>query len=97
MGGRHRQVCKVHFHILLSPVQFGFRACFSCPHPEILHRLTHFRRHDIPVHWLVIPLLVLHWFKPLLWCAFCRRREDLEMASGAAAALSRLALGEARA
>jgi beta-lactamase regulating signal transducer with metallopeptidase domain len=44
-----------------------------------LHELTHVRRLDIALNWLVTGLLVLHWFNPIVWFAFKRLRSDREL------------------
>lgn len=38
----------------------------------LLHELTHYRRHDVPVKWFSTLLTQLHWFNPL---AYLARRE----------------------
>lgn len=50
----------------------------------IRHELTHVRRFDLPVNWLLCGLQCLHWFNPLLWLAFARMRADRELACDAA-------------
>lgn len=49
----------------------------------LLHELTHLKRHDLPLNWLLCALQALHWFNPLLWLAFARMRADREMACDA--------------
>lgn len=50
-----------------------------------LHELSHLRRHDIALNWLMTALQALHWFNPLVWCAFSRVRADREVACDALA------------
>jgi len=57
----------------------------------LLHELTHLKRHDLPVNWLICVLQSMHWFNPLLWFAFARMREDREAACDAQV----LSLGQA--
>jgi beta-lactamase regulating signal transducer with metallopeptidase domain len=45
-----------------------------------LHELSHLKRRDIAVNWLVSALQFAHWFNPLLWYAFYRMRADRELA-----------------
>jgi bla regulator protein BlaR1 len=49
----------------------------------LLHELTHLRRLDLPLNWLLCVLQALHWFNPLLWYAFRRLRSDREAACDA--------------
>jgi len=49
----------------------------------LLHELTHLRRWDLPLNWLLSVLQALHWFNPLLWYAFSRLRSDREAACDA--------------
>jgi bla regulator protein blaR1 len=49
----------------------------------LLHELTHLRRFDLPLNWLLYVLQALHWFNPLLWYAFSRLRSDREAACDA--------------
>lgn len=69
--------------VLLLPA--GFPAGFSANEARmiLLHELTHLKRHDLPVNWLLCVLQALHWFNPLLWLAFARMRADRETACDA--------------
>lgn len=60
-----------------------------------LHELSHVRRYDIAVNWLMSILLALHWFNPILWYAYHRMRADQEVACDALA-LSRVAPEESK-
>ncbi len=44
-----------------------------------LHELVHYKRKDILVNWVMLFLLVVHWFNPVLWYAYRRMREDQEL------------------
>jgi bla regulator protein blaR1 len=59
-----------------------------------LHEISHLKRNDIAMGWLMSALQVLHWFNPLMWLAFWRMREDREVACDATA-LAHLREGEA--
>lgn len=50
-----------------------------------LHELSHIKRKDIAVNWLMNFLLAVHWFNPLLWYAYHKMREDQELACDALA------------
>ncbi len=44
----------------------------------LLHELCHFKRRDTLTGMLQMLLCVLHWFNPLVWCAFKKMKEDRE-------------------
>ncbi len=69
--------------VLLLPASFpnGFSAGEA--RMVLLHELTHLKRHDLPLNWLLCVLQVFHWFNPLLWLAFARMRTDRETACDA--------------
>jgi len=69
--------------VLLLPASFpkGFSA--NEARIVLLHELTHLKRHDLPLNWLLCVLQALHWFNPLLWLAFARMRADRETACDA--------------
>jgi beta-lactamase regulating signal transducer with metallopeptidase domain/tetratricopeptide (TPR) repeat protein len=48
-----------------------------------LHELSHLKRHDICVSWLVTVLQIVHWFNPFVWYAFHHLRVDQEAACDA--------------
>lgn len=45
-----------------------------------LHELSHVRRGDVPVNWLMTVVQIAHWFNPVIWFAFSRIRADREAA-----------------
>jgi len=47
------------------------------------HELAHFKHRDISINWLMMIMLMLHWFNPLLWYCYSRMREDQELSSDA--------------
>jgi len=49
----------------------------------ILHELSHFKRKDIAVNWIICALQIIHWWNPLIWYAFKRMRQDAEIACDA--------------
>ncbi len=69
--------------VLLLPASFpeGFSA--NEARMVLLHELTHLKRQDLPLNWLLCVLQTLHWFNPLLWLAFARMRADRETACDA--------------
>lgn len=44
----------------------------------MLHELSHVKRHDIAVNWLMAVLQAIHWFNPFVWIAFRLMRSDSE-------------------
>jgi beta-lactamase regulating signal transducer with metallopeptidase domain len=50
-----------------------------------LHELSHYKRKDIAVNWLLTVLRLVHFFNPLVWYAFHKIREDGEAACDEAA------------
>ena len=69
--------------VLLLPRDFpaGFTAAEA--KLILLHELTHLKRRDLPLNWLLCVLQALHWFNPILWFAFARMRTDREAACDA--------------
>jgi beta-lactamase regulating signal transducer with metallopeptidase domain/type II secretory pathway component GspD/PulD (secretin) len=45
-----------------------------------LHELSHVRRHDLLVEWLITLLTCVHWFNPAIWLAAHLYRSDRELA-----------------
>src|SRR5207249_4057745 len=60
-----------------------------------LHELTHVKRGDILLNWIIIFASSLHWFNPLAWLAMRRLRADRELVCDAMV-ISRLAADERR-
>ncbi len=69
--------------MLLLPADFP--ADFSPAESRLvlMHELTHLKRRDLPMNWLMCGLQAMHWFNPLLWLAFARMRADRETACDA--------------
>jgi bla regulator protein blaR1 len=49
------------------------------------HEMSHLKRHDLWINYLVWLLQIVHWFNPVLWWAFSRMRHDRELATDALA------------
>jgi beta-lactamase regulating signal transducer with metallopeptidase domain/HEAT repeat protein len=45
-----------------------------------LHELSHVKRKDMAINWVVTGLKIFHWFNPILWIAFRRISIDRELA-----------------
>lgn len=50
-----------------------------------LHELSHFKRKDILVNWILALLQIVYFFNPLIWYAFSKIHEDCEISCDAAA------------
>ncbi|MCX2829064.1 M56 family metallopeptidase [Bacillus pseudomycoides] len=79
-----------------SPTVFGFfrpKVLLSSRHMKVLneqqlqyifyHELSHMKRRDIAVNWVMYSLIILNWFNPILWYAYSCMREDQELACDA--------------
>lgn len=75
---------------LLLPAGFTQRFSNAELRYLFLHELAHVKRGDVPMNWLAMVPLVLHWFNPLVWYSLRRMRADGELACDA------LALSRAR-
>lgn len=47
----------------------------------LLHELSHYKRKDILVNYLLVLLQCIHWFNPFIWFFFKKIREDMELAT----------------
>jgi beta-lactamase regulating signal transducer with metallopeptidase domain len=76
-------VCGFLRPLLLLPA--GFPSAFSEREARLVlvHELTHLRRHDLPINWVLALLQAVHWCNPVLWFAFARMRGDREAACDA--------------
>lgn len=45
-----------------------------------LHELSHLKRKDILVNWILTLIQIIHWFNPFIWYAFYKMRNDCEVA-----------------
>lgn len=50
-----------------------------------LHELSHYKRKDIAINWLLALLQIFYFFNPLIWYAFYKIHEDCEVSCDAAA------------
>lgn len=51
----------------------------------LLHELSHYRRKDITVNWVLTLLQIVYFFNPLIWFAFKKVHEDCEISCDALA------------
>lgn len=47
----------------------------------LLHELSHYKRKDILVNYLLVLLQCVHWLNPFIWFFFKKIREDMELAT----------------
>ncbi|GFP74583.1 M56 family metallopeptidase [Clostridium fungisolvens] len=45
----------------------------------LLHELSHLKRKDLLLNWIMTTLQVIHWFNPIIWLAFSKARKDCEI------------------
>lgn len=45
----------------------------------LLHELSHFKRKDMLLNYLLLALQAIYWFNPFIWIGFKRLREDMEL------------------
>jgi beta-lactamase regulating signal transducer with metallopeptidase domain len=70
--------------LLLLPAGFANQFNRQERHLILLHELTHLKRADLVVNWLLFVVQCLHWCNPLIWIAFARLRADRETACDSA-------------
>lgn len=68
--------------ILVDPDLIG-KLSFEEKRHIFLHELSHFKRKDIFINWVILFLEIVHWFNPIIWFAFSRMKEDSELACDA--------------
>ncbi|AZV56854.1 M56 family metallopeptidase [Clostridium sp. AWRP] len=68
--------------ILVDPDLIG-KLSFEEKRHIFLHELSHFKRKDIFINWVILFLEIIHWFNPIIWFAFSRMKEDSELACDA--------------
>lgn len=51
----------------------------------MLHELSHLKRKDIAVFWIMTIIKSIHWFNPIVWYGLHRMRQDSELACDALA------------
>jgi len=44
----------------------------------LAHEMTHIKRFDLPLKWLLAVALCLHWFNPLVWVMYVLANRDIE-------------------
>ncbi|MDD5697273.1 MAG: M56 family metallopeptidase [Victivallaceae bacterium] len=45
-----------------------------------MHELTHLKRGDTIINWIISLIQIIHWFNPFVWLAFAKAREARELA-----------------
>jgi bla regulator protein blaR1 len=69
--------------MLLLPAEFPGVFTRDEARLVLLHELTHLKRQDLPLNWLLCFIQAIHWCNPLLWFVFARIRADREAACDA--------------
>lgn len=72
----------VNPRILIDPALLR-RLSFEEKKHIFLHELSHFKRKDIFVNWIILFLEIINWFNPVIWFAFSKMRDDSELACDA--------------
>ncbi|MGL5695248.1 MAG: M56 family metallopeptidase, partial [Peptostreptococcaceae bacterium] len=73
-------LCKVIKPKILIPEQMIDLSDDEIEH-IVIHELSHYKRCDIWVNYLLIFLQCVHWFNPLIWYFFKKIKEDMELAA----------------
>lgn len=47
----------------------------------LLHELSHYKRKDILINYILLIIQSIHWFNPIIWLCFKLLRNDLELAT----------------
>lgn len=47
----------------------------------IMHELSHYKRKDLVFNYILILILLIHWFNPFIWLFFKKIRQDIELAT----------------
>jgi beta-lactamase regulating signal transducer with metallopeptidase domain len=45
----------------------------------LLHELSHLKKNDLILTWIMTSLQVIYWFNPIIWLAFTKARKDCEL------------------
>ncbi len=46
-----------------------------------LHELSHYKRNDILVNYIILVIKAIHWFNPIIWHLLSKVRDDIELAT----------------
>ncbi|QZY56923.1 M56 family metallopeptidase [Crassaminicella profunda] len=49
----------------------------------MLHELSHLKRKDLFINWIILVFQLIHWFNPLIWIGFYEMKNDVELACDA--------------
>lgn len=90
--GIKKQIFVLKCDFVHAPAVFGyFKPCILIPSQFInkmdrdslrailLHEICHIRRHDILFNYIWLMAKALHWFNPLVWIAYKRFVDDVEL------------------
>lgn len=49
----------------------------------LLHELSHIKRKDLIINWIIIIFQLIYWFNPIIWIGFSKMKNDMEIACDA--------------
>lgn len=49
----------------------------------LLHELSHLKRKDILINWIILIYQLIYWFNPIIWIGFYKMKNDMEVACDA--------------
>lgn len=49
----------------------------------LLHELSHLKRKDILMNWIILTYQLIYWFNPIIWIGFYKMKNDMEVACDA--------------
>ncbi|WFD10197.1 M56 family metallopeptidase [Tepidibacter hydrothermalis] len=49
----------------------------------LLHELSHLKRKDILMNWIILIYQLIYWFNPIIWIGFYKMKNDMEVACDA--------------
>ncbi len=49
----------------------------------LLHELSHLKRKDILMNWIILIYQLIYWFNPIIWIGFYKMKNDMEIACDA--------------
>ncbi|MBW9159408.1 M56 family metallopeptidase [Clostridium tagluense] len=64
---------------ILFPYDLIQEACENDLKNIFFHELSHFKRKDIFINYLIRIICVLHWFNPFIWYIFKQMKKDIEI------------------
>ena len=85
IGGECMAAMVEYMYQHLTEFRLLLTASSGTKYENLLHELTHYKRHDIAFKALVLWVCALHWFNPAVWLMRRAVERDLELACDDAA------------